>query len=89
VKPKPPADLWDKMDALNKTNGYTPCDVGFTVTEYADRYGFTNGIARNRLKSMSERGQLIKGHAIRDGKVCIVFRFPDDDERDSTHTSTR
>jgi hypothetical protein len=88
VKPKPPVDLWEKMDALNKTIGFDPSnnnDNGFTVFEYAERYGLPEGLSRCRLKRMADRGQLIKGRSVRNGKTCLVYRFPDE----VTHAAAR
>lgn len=83
MKPQPPSDLWDKMDRLNKTNGYYENDPGFSIVEYAERYGIPPNIARCRLNRWVEKGHLTKGRSTRNGKTCVVYRFPDE-ERNST-----
>ena len=49
--------------------GYKPDDPGFSVDEYAARYGLTHGGATAEIRRMTEAGELIKGGARRaDGK---------------------
>jgi Fic family protein len=58
VKPEPPDDLWDKLDAAYeaaKKEPDRPCG-SFTTPEYAKRHGLSNSAASVRILRLIEIG---------------------------------
>lgn len=58
MKPKPPANLWEQVDALNESIHHKrPGPEWFTASEYKQHYGLISG-ASERLYRMVQKGQL-------------------------------
>ena len=75
-KPVPPSDLWEQIDAINKDEGLSLNDEGFTVAEYAKRYGMSIPGAHHRLESLLAKGKLIGGYRKIDSRRHRVYRIP-------------
>lgn len=74
VKPEPPVDLWERMDRIHAETGTrTNNDPGFTVPEYAAKYGVSRTLAHNRLAHMARNGKLKPGWRIVEGRSIRVF----------------
>ena len=69
-------DIWSKVDALHDDERLAN-DPGFTIYEYADRYGLSTSGAHGRLRILVRKGKLVMGKSSRDGRRVNVFRFPD------------
>lgn len=72
MKPVPPSDLWDKMDAIHAEK--CPEDPGFTINEYAERYSVTYDSASSKLARFVRDGKLKAGYRTVNGKRCRVFQ---------------
>ena len=59
-KPKPTADMWEQLEALNATMGHAarPGPEWFTLGEYADRMKITRPIASHRIRMLVNQGKL-------------------------------
>jgi Fic family protein len=56
VKPTPPDDLWDKLDALQE---HFARPIGtFTLNEYQQRFGLKPSTAGRRLKELLKLGKV-------------------------------
>lgn len=53
-KPKPPADLWEQLDALRAKEQRPPNT--FTAPEYAKRYGIPESTARHAVRQLVKAG---------------------------------
>lgn len=70
-------DWQERMDTINARNNVATNDDGFTVREYAERYGLSRDGADGRLGKLERRGEIVRGWAIRNGTRAKVYRFPD------------
>ena len=61
VKPQP-AFAWEQIEALRQSAGLVPDDEGFTITEYAARYGVGYCSAGEQLARLVKAGSLLKGY---------------------------
>lgn len=68
-------DRWARMDALHKEVSLND-DPGFTILEYAKKYGLKRGTAKERLAKMADEGKLIEGFRVINGARNRVYRFP-------------
>jgi len=59
VKPAPPADLWEQMDAI--VGVPKPNDPGISVKEFCQRYKVGDCQARIKIKKLVEEGKLLEG----------------------------
>jgi hypothetical protein len=66
LKPQPPADLWDKLELIEREIRVRP-EGSFTALEYADHLGISRWTASYTLGKMEVRGKVLK-HKIA-GKV--------------------
>ncbi len=57
-----PAWSWDDIDSLREAGGLTEDAEGFTVRDYASRYGITRAAAQPQLERMVAAGNLLKGY---------------------------
>ena len=62
LRPEPPADLWDQLEALNaeasrKEQPRRPAD-SFTTKEYADKFGVSEPTAGRRIRKMIAGGDV-------------------------------
>jgi len=69
VKPDAPDDLWEKMDSLVSF----PADPGFTIREFADRYGIHFDVAKRRIYQLEKEGKLTRGRCMRGNHEYAVF----------------
>jgi hypothetical protein len=67
-------EQWKKMDAVHARQADF---TGFTVDEYAARYGLLRDQASHRLRKMARRGELLTSIVIRNKARTRVYRFPD------------
>jgi hypothetical protein len=57
--PRPPVDLWERLDAFNSINRVAERPAGsFSVVEYAKRYGLTIPSAQRLVKMMYDEDKL-------------------------------
>lgn len=59
MKPEPPADLWERLAALESTKP-KPVD-SFTVAEYAERFGVATSTAARRIDALIKNGTVREG----------------------------
>ena len=62
VRPEPPADLWDQLEALNaeasrKEQPRRPAD-SFTTKEYGEKFNVSDATALRRIRKMIAAGQV-------------------------------
>src|SRR5437870_1350440 len=68
VKPEPPVDFWERLDALHASMNVGPSiedAPGFTAMEYAEKYKLTGASARSHLCRLVGAKKLIAGWATR------------------------
>lgn len=73
LKPQPPDDLWEKMDKI-VAEDHQPRFKGFTVVEYAERYGIPRATADTALGRKLEKGEVERGWDKQNRSWCRVFR---------------
>ena len=54
AEPKPPKDLWEKLDAEHKSN--VPPPNTFSINDYADRYSMTYSEGQSAVQRLLRRG---------------------------------
>lgn len=78
VKPEPPENLWDAMDAILAEERVQMNDEGCTHAEFARRYGLTEDQARHQCGRLAAKGRLISGwRTLSNGRTVRVFRIPE------------
>jgi hypothetical protein len=60
MKPKPPKDLWEQMDAAIGVELREQME-GYSAMEYARRHGVDPATARRRLEDAAKAGKIIQG----------------------------
>jgi predicted transcriptional regulator len=60
MKPQPPDDLWERLDAITGENLLIRPAGGFTTEEYADRKGLSRHTARGILERLADRNLINK-----------------------------
>lgn len=66
---------WGTVDAIRAQSGVmTHSDPGFTVEEYAARYGMRHATAETQLSRLVEAGLLIKGRRSIKNGISGVMR---------------
>ena len=65
MKPTPPKDLWEKMDAALAEIRPEPGPNWFTMVQFQERYGLKRFCARSRLNDLDKAGKLIHHGNIR------------------------
>lgn len=74
VKPTPPPDLWEKMDAvIRKDQEDLPHSNGITVSEFARRYGIEYTAARHKVERLVKEGKLKVGFSNRRDRIVKVY----------------
>jgi len=56
MKPVPPADLWEFLEAENQK--YAKPKNAFTIAEYAQRFNLTASSAFTRVETLSNQGKV-------------------------------
>ena len=74
-KPEPPDDLWERMDAINQELDIAIVTRGFSVEEYAERYGCSRSSAECRIKRLlqSKRIERIGKKASKTGRIVAAY----------------
>lgn len=71
---RPPADLWEQMDAICQEK-FSPAPPGaFTITEFAEKYGITHQMAETRINRLIGEGVVadVGRHGTRNAKhYCL------------------
>lgn len=70
-------DVWSKVDAINAERGFAQQEPGFTVMEYAKRYGLSRLGAHCRLRKLVDEGKLVAGFRLERGVRLRVYRLPE------------
>lgn len=75
--------MWEAVDALyRETMASVPLEGGFTVRDYAERYGLTEAAARMQLVRLCEAGKVrLRGRAKRGRAWVNVYEIPALQER--------
>ena len=60
VKPRPPADLWDQMDALRGAMRPSVPKDAFTYRDYAAQYKVGQSTAKGQVDHLVELGKLLR-----------------------------
>jgi len=72
VKPKPPKDLWGKMDLIAGLPSED--DEGFTAQEFTEHYRISRSCAAERISKLVAEGKLLQGRRRHTRGFVKVYR---------------